>query len=365
MIEPIEELFRKEVLSFTNGTLKLNNSSRPILYKTQKEYLDVYKKITNFKIPTGSSYIHIPRGFMGNDFLIHLNPSDPEWHIPIMSFYQLPAFFTEKSELGQDLSKTGEYIDIFNDDRYFFLDGIGRWVEIKNIDEIKYGHRELIDLEKELIEDVKFRPCYEAFQMCDHFWDAAQKQKSDLSNLLGTKKPEPGEIIIASVLAASRLAMTEKDLYKDFNRAFSKLGDIAFHTEGKSIVDIYLIGRMYRKKENIVIPTEDVKYLENVAKELGFLIATNKQVSEIEIVLKKTTEKLSEINRQYGQNPFTEFAKSSLDLYNIVKKAADNGPGKTLSQTESDIPVLKDLLPNFLIKYSSQLNEYRKKINGS
>lgn len=358
MLEPIEELFRKEVRPFTNGILRLHNNSRPVPYKTEKEFLDAYTKNGYVQTPG-----YVSRGFMDINFIMHLNPSGPEWHRLIMAYFQPKAFFIERSELGKSLAKSGVDIDIINDDKYFFLDGIGRWVEIKIIDRIKDSDRKLSSIKKELIEDIKSIPCYQALQMCDYFWDAAQK--ADLSNLLGTKEPEPGEIIAAGILAASRLAMTEEDLYGNFNDAFSKLEDIAFRTKGKSIVDIYHIGGMYKKKQKIVIPSEDIKYLESTAKDLGFLMATDKQVSEIGIVLGKTKKELSEINKQYGQNPFTRFAELSSGIYGRVEEAVAKDPGKTLSEIGAEGPVLKRMLTDFLINYSNQLSEYWKEINGS
>lgn len=357
MLEPIEELFRKEVTPFTNGILKLHNKSRPILYKTENEFLDAYTK---------NGYVqnedYVSRGFMDKSSVMHLNPSDPEWHTPIMAFFQPEAFFLERSELGQSLAKNGVAMDVYNDDRYFFLGGIGMWVEIRAIERMNNSDRKLNDLKKELVEEVKSMPFYQAFQMCDYFWDAAHK--ADLSSLRGTKEPEPSEIIAAGILGASRLAMTEKDLYGNFNSAFSKLGDIAFRTKGKSIVDLYHIGGMYKKKEKIIIPPEEIEDLEDIAEHLGHLITINRQIGQIVPAMEKVKEKISQIS-SYGKNPFTGFVEVSSTIHKGISTAANVDSTKTLDQIDIENSTLKKLSTEFLISLSNEIELYKKELYES
>jgi len=366
MLETIEEIFQKEVQPFTSDILKLRNNSRPILYREEDEFLNtrVEDEFLNTRVKNeyAQTSDNVTIGYMKNNLIIHINPYEPERYALIMAYFQPKAFFIEKSELGKSLAKNGIEIDI-NDSKYSYLDGIGRWVEIKLIDRMRNTEKKMNDIKKELEDDVKSAPCYQAFLMCNSFWDAAQK--TDLNSLVGTKDPEPGEIIAASILAASRLATSEEDLYNNFNKAFSRIGDIAFRGKGKSIVDIYHIGGMYRKIEKIVVPVEDIRHLENIARDLGFLMATEKQISEIGIALEKTISGLSKINEAHKQNPFTRFYELSSAIYADVRKVVDANPGKTFTEIGTERPVLKKMLTDFLINYSNQLSEYLKEANGS
>ncbi|MEM2146688.1 MAG: hypothetical protein QW279_15100, partial [Candidatus Jordarchaeaceae archaeon] len=213
MIEIAEELFKKHVRPFTYDKLKLHNSSKPKVYETQEEFISVYYEFIESEYED-----YLPRGFIDKNFVIHLDPSDDGWYIPVMAYFQPYAFFLEKSQLGQILHKSNEKIDFVNDNRYSYLDGISRWVEIKTIDSVQNINKKLMDIKEELLKDVKSRSSYPAFQICFDLWDEAHK--ANLSNLVGIKDPEPCEIIAATILASSRISMTEQKLYGNFNEAF-------------------------------------------------------------------------------------------------------------------------------------------------
>jgi hypothetical protein len=353
MLEPtIEELF-EEISYFTNDILRLNNNSKPKVYGREKDFFDAYVKIENIQISDDSA----PRAIIDKDQVIHLNPSDKNWYVPIIAFFQPYSFFMEKTDLGKDLLKSN--VDVLKDKKYSFLEGIGRWVELQTIEQMKNNGYNFDGIKSEMMNDIKSKPSYKAFQICDSFWNS--REKMDLSILRGTKDPESNEIIAASILAASNQAM--KDPSENFNKFFLELDKNVSSTKGAYFVDIYSLARLYTKKKEKILKQEEVMYLRECAGEIGILIATNESSAKMKISLQKLSRKLSDIESEYKtSNPFREIIPTSFSLYNGFKENTSN---QVINDPE--IFTLKQSLLDFFTDYVVRLNEYMKengKING-
>lgn len=337
MIENVYE----DVLSFTDGVLKLNNNSRPKFYNTEDEFCEIVYGLLekkNKEIVEGS----IHRAIIDDELVIHLNPSDKQFYAPIIGFFQPYGFFLTHTDLGKDLHESGKE-DVLYDEKYYFLDGIGRWVEKEIVNRFGRKGYDFGKIEHELFSDLKSSPCYKAYEICEKLWKEADEHKKELTKLHSSlKDPEPNEVIIASILFASR------DPSQGFNVAFREL-------ENMSISDIFVKSGLYIEKINKIIPPEEVEIARRYITELGMATATRRSIGDINILLKQTEEKLLQFTEEYGIVSFTKLSKQSSNLYRLFETSE---PYKRIDELADPIGCA-EAMGRFLTDAENQLKRYK------
>ncbi len=341
MIDEIEKI-HEDVLSFTDDVLRLNNSSRPQLDTKVTFYnlLEMELRKSGTKMPEGE-----PRAFISDDLIIHLNQHALEgdlfkdWSATAIAFFQPYAFFLERTDVGEQLRNSGKLGQLSKE--CHFPDGIGRWVEKESWGRLKARGYDFDRVQFELIGELKSHDYYRSYEICEKLWKSAET--ADLSRLYGSKKAEPNEIIVASILLAS----TGES--RDFNASFLEL-------ENMSIPQIFVKSGLYMEAiEKPLVPSEELETVEKYIKELGFMMAAERPIGDVREALKRTEEKLLQLGKDYEVNFLTELGGRALKLYGIIENHQYKLRIEEIPDSKTYIMLLQTLLndsKNSLERYS-------------
>jgi len=340
MTEEIERI-NDDACWFTDDFLKLNSNSKPRL-ETKEEFEQEAKK-AGIEL---SKYKGKVRSFMSEDLVTHLNQHalkgelPREWGAVAILFPKPYAFFVERTRLGSQLRESGEMWRL--DERYPALGGIARFVVIEGMNMlITRGYRSN-EILPEIMNELQSNRYHKFYEICRNLWGNAHEsaRRDDLKNLYaeGSKKPEPNEIIVASILCAS------SDISKDFNRAFLELKNM-------SIPDVFVKSELYGMLAEKLVPATELDDIENLVKELGFGIGTDKQIGDIREVLKKIKERSLQLGVQYGNDSLKEIGGRASQLYKTIESQPYKFAIKEIPGSETYIMLLQNFLSdseNFL-----------------
>jgi len=341
VIEEIERIFHEDVLPITNDILKLNNSSRPKLLTLENFYevAEREAKKIDMELPEDELI-----AFLGEDLITYLNQHAlegelfNEWSAAAMAFFQPYAFFLEKTDIGEQLLKSGK-LHAANE-KFNFLDGVGRFVEEEVGNRLKTKGYLWERIQPDLMKNLESSQYRKAYEICKTLWEEAWK--TDLCKLY-PKGAKPNEIIVACILSAS------VDISKDFNTAFLEL-------ENMSIPQIFAKSELYLEavEKPSILPTE-LEEMQSYIKEIGLFVATERPISDIREILKKTKEKLLHVGKNYEIASLTELGEQASQLYGIFEKQLP----KLRIEEIPDSKTCVMLLQNFLTDTENFLKQYK------
>src|SRR4030042_559846 len=168
-----------DVYSLTRKQMLLGNNSKIRLLETEELFNEFIfkmkenriKQLTKLDINQKEVYATVDREFkLGEyevlraytdnlDFVLYLNPENPEWYGPIIGNSESLFLFLEGTRMGRSLNPLLKIILPY-DEKYDCLDGIGIFVEEKTIEwlsEMDYG-KELEDVRFELAREMNPSP---------------------------------------------------------------------------------------------------------------------------------------------------------------------------------------------------------------
>ena len=254
---------------------------------------------------------------MDYDFFIHLNRKELEGQyfnekcLLRISFLYPWGFYLEKTDIGEHILTLSRLYS--SDIKYDFPNGICKWIENQVAERLDGKGYSLKKIRPEMMDGFDFEHD-EVYMMCDDL--LIRTKKSDLSKLYrcggNGKTAEPTDILVAGILDAS--SKDEKTgEYRNFTNSFLKLG-------GKSIKDILLdSGRCMERVDKPKIPSDDVDYIEKNILKLSFALANNKQVSEVNMILKNLT-KMSKLGNSYDDSELKELGGISSELFDYTSR---------------------------------------------
>lgn len=338
MKEEIEEI-NEDVSLFTDNSLKLKSSSKPQL-ETKEEFdemLEQEMKKAGIKLSEDDGEV---RFLMSEDLVTHLNQHAlkgglfREWSAVAILFPKSYAFFSELTEQGRQLRELSETWRL--DERYPALGGIARFVVIEGMTRLEPKGYRSNEILPEIMNELKSsRRYYKFYATCRKLWDNAHEseRKGDLNNLYaeGSRKPEPNEIIAASVLCAA------SDVSKNFNEAFLEL-------ESMSILDIFDKSGSYMIRNEKLIPATELDDMEKLIKELGFGIGTEKQIGNIREVLRKIKEKSLQLGEHYENGSLKTIGGQALQLYKSIESQPYKLRIGEISNSKNYTTLLQNLL---------------------